>query len=318
MGGWTSRWRRALAGLALLLATGSGHGWGPVGHCTIAAIADANLSPAARWKVAQWLEGATLAEVANWADEVRAQPEYAHTGHYHFEDVPDDGNYLSSLRAKSPAQLRQGGLVAGLMVAHLVLRDPRTPAQEQACAVKFLVHLVGDIHQPVHTGRPQDRGGVDIHMPWFGRKSNLHQVWDSGLILAGHPNLLRRDMPADKAGAAYAQYLMKKYAREPPVLTMNVNEWLEESLALRTAVYDGVLRTDPAGYVAMTVESLDRRIYVAGVRLARMVNDIAERRGAPPGEGQLWAQMKEIMGDPRDIIRLRPVKRGEAPASGGR
>ena len=304
-------------GLALLAAPEVARGWGPVGHCTIAAIADANLSPAARWKVAQWLEGATLAEVANWADNVRARPEFAHTGHYHFEDVPDGGNYLSSLRAKSPEQLRQGGLVAGLMVAHLVLRDPRTPAQERTYALKFLVHLMCDIHQPVHTGRPEDRGGADIHMSWFGRHSNLHQVWDSGLILAGHPNLLRRAMPAGMAGAAYAQYLMKKYAREPPALTMNVEEWLEESLALRTAVYDAVLRTDPAGYVAMTVESLDRRIYVAGMRLARMVNDIAERRGAPPGEGQLWAQMKEIMGDPRDIIRLRPVKRGEAPGDDG-
>ena len=92
---------------------------------------------------------------------------------------------------------------------------------------------------------------------------------------------------------------------------MNVEEWLEESLALRGTAYDTVMRTDPAGYVAMTVESLDRRVYAAGMRLARMVNDIAERRGVPEGEGELWRGMKEIMGDPREVIRLRPARTGK-------
>jgi len=142
-------------------------------------------------------------------------------------------------------------------------------------------------------------------MRWFGRPSNLHQVWDSRLILAGHRDLLKPKMSVRVSGDAYAQYLMKKFADEPAPLRMNVEEWLEESLALRTAAYDPVMRADSSGYVAMTIESVDRRVYVAGMRLARMINDIAERRGAPEGEGKLWLEMKEIMGDPRDVIRLR-------------
>ena len=307
------------AGLLLLWAPGpAAQGWGPVAHRAIGAIADGNLSPTARWEVRQWLRGATLAEVANWADAVRGTAEYAHTAGYHFESVPDGGNYLSSLRAKSPRELRAGGLVAGLMVAHLVLRDPQTPASEREDALKFLVHMAGDIHQPLHTGRPEDRGGSDVRMAWFGRRSNLHQVWDSGLILAGHRDLLRAETPVAEAGDAYARYLMKKYAREPPPLRMNAEEWLEESLALRATAYDAVLRTDPAGYVAMTVESLDRRVYAAGLRLARMVNDIAERRGVPEGEGELWRGMKAIMGDPRETIRLRPEKRAADGDQSGR
>lgn len=302
---------RVAAGLLLLWASGpDAQGWGPVAHRAIGALADRNLSPAARWEVARWLRGATLAEVANWADEARRTPEYAHTAGYHFEAVPDGGDYLSSLRAKSPRELRKGGLVAGLMVAHLVLRDPQTPAREREDALKFLVHLAGDIHQPLHTGRPEDRGGSDVRMAWFGRPSNLHQVWDSRLIPAGHRDLLRAEMSVEKAGDAYAQYLAKRFAREPPPPEMNAEEWLEESLALRTTAYDTVMRTDPAGYVAMTVESLDRRVYAAGLRLARMVNDIAERRGVPAGESELWRGMKEIMGDPREVIRLRPVRTG--------
>lgn len=307
-----NRTARLAAGMLLLWATGpDAQGWGPVAHRAIGAIADKNLSPVARWEVGRWLRGATLAEVANWADEVRGTREYAHTAGYHFEAVPDGGNYLSSLRAKSPQELRKGGLVAGLMVAHLVLRDPQTPAGERADALKFLVHMAGDVHQPMHTGRTTDRGGTDIPMVWFGRRSNLHQVWDSGLIREGHRELLRPEMPVGKAGDAYAQCLLKKFAREPPPLGMNVEEWLEESLALRGTAYDTVMRTDPAGYVAMTVESLDRRVYAAGMRLARMVNDIAERRGVPEGEGELWRGMKEIMGDPREVIRLRPARTGK-------
>jgi len=297
---------RMVAGVLFLCASErAAQAWGPVAHWAIGAIADENLSPRAQRKVAQWLRGESLADVANWADRVRSRSEYAHTSGYHYEGVSDGEDYLSSLRGKTPEELSKGGLVAGLMVAHLVLRDPRTPTREQEDALKFLVHMVGDIHQPLHTGRPEDRGGSMVRMRWFGRPSNLHQIWDSRLILAGHCDLLKPKMSTRVAGDAYAQYLTQKFADEPAPLRMNVEEWLEESLALRIAAYDPVMREDPSGYVAMTIESVDRRVYVAGMRLARMINDIADRRGAPDGEGKLWLEMKRIMGDPRDVIRLR-------------
>lgn len=299
----------ALAVFLLAVPGGPAWGWGPVAHRTIGVIAEANLSPMARGAVARWLRGESLADVANWADAVRATPEYAHTAGYHFEQVSDGQTYLDSLRALTPGQRQKGGLVAALMVAHLTLRDPRASPREQADALKFLVHFVGDIHQPLHTGRPEDRGGSRIQLDWFGRTSSLHRVWDSGLILEGHADILKPGLSARATSEAYAKCLIEKFAQVPVNVRMDIGGWLEESLLLRPAAYYPLYETDPAGYVTWNIEDVDRRVYVAGIRLARMLNDIVARRPAPASEGALWGQMKAILGDPREVIQLRPRAR---------
>lgn len=295
-----------MAAACVWAAGGEAQGWGPVGHRTIATIAEANLTPAAQRMVARWLGPESLVDVANWADAVRSTPAYAHTYGYHFEQVADGETYLESLRRQTPSQLRQGGLVAALMVSHLTLRDPRVPVREKTLALKFLVHLAGDVHQPLHTGRPEDRGGSRIHLDWFGRRSSLHRVWDSGLLAEGHLDVLRPGMSARATSDAYAKLLIEKYAAMPVDVRMDVRGWMEESVSLRPAAYYELYRTDPAGYVAWNIEDVDRRIYVAGFRLAQMLNDIAANRPPPDSEGALWAQMKAIMGDPRQVIQLRP------------
>lgn len=302
-------WRGVLAAACILAAGGEALAWGPVGHRTIATIAEANLTPAAQRMVAQWLGGETLVDVANWADAVRSTPEYAHTYGYHFEQMADGESYLESLRRQTPEQLRKGGLVAALMVSHLTLRDPRVPVREKTLALKFLVHLAGDVHQPLHTGPPEDRGGSMTYMDWFGYRTSLHRAWDSGLIAEGHTDILLPGMSARATSDAYARRLMEKFAGTPVNVHMDVRGWMEESVSLRPAVYYELYKTDPAGYVAWSIESVDSRVYVAGIRLARMLNDIAVHQPPPASEGELWAQMKEIMGDPRKTIRLRPQSR---------
>ena len=317
---FTGGFRRFRAGLALATLGGTllpAWGWGPVAHRTIGAIADAHLTPAAKTLVARTLGGATLADVANWADAVRATPEYAHTAGYHFEQMADGETYVESLRRRTPRQLERGGLVAALMAAHLTLRDPRAPARDKTDALKFLAHLAGDVHQPLHTGRPEDRGGSMIHFDWFGRRTTLHRAWDSGLILAGHPDLLRPELTAREVSDTYAQRLLAQFAEIPVNVTMDVRGWMEESVSLRPAAYYPLYETDAAGYVAWNIADVDRRVYVAGFRLAKMLNDIAARRPPPDSEGRLWEEMKSIMGDPRQIIRLRPLPgadRGAEPA----
>jgi hypothetical protein len=298
-----------LAVLWLLVCGGEALGWGPVGHRAVATIAATNLTPLAKGMVVRLLGGETLGDVANWADAVRRTPAYAHTGGYHYEQMSDGESYIESLWRRTPRELQSGGLVAALMVAHLTLRDPRVPDREKAAALKFLVHLAGDVHQPLHTGRPEDRGGSIIMINWFGRRYSLHRVWDSELIIAGHPDLLRPGMNAREAGEAYAQRLIEKYKHVPVNVRMDVRGWMEESVSLRPAAYDPLYQTDPAEYLARNIEVVDRQVFVAGFRLARMLNEIAVRRPTPGSEGELWAQMKEAMGDPRQTIRLNPQPR---------
>lgn len=298
-----------MAVLWLLVCGGEALGWGPVGHRAVATIAATNLTPLAKGMVTRLLGGESLGDVANWADAVRSTPAYAHTAGYHYEQMIDGESYIESLWRRTPRQLQSGGLVAALMVAHLTLRDPRVPDREKAVALKFLVHLAGDVHQPLHTGRLEDRGGSMIKLDWYGRSYSLHRVWDSELIMAGHRDILRPGMSAREAGEAYARRLIEKYKLEPVNVRMDVRGWMEESVSLRPAAYDELYRTDPAEYLARNIEVVDRQVFVAGFRLARMLNEIAVRRPTPVSEGELWEQMKEAMGDPRQTIRLRPQPR---------
>ena len=100
-----------------------------------------------------------------------------------FVDVPlHEPRYDSRFSGPDP---RQGCIVDKLMEFMNVLGDPDRPAEERRVALRFVVDLVGDLHQPLHVGENHDKGGNDLQVRWFDRGSNLHRVWDSGII--DHP-----------------------------------------------------------------------------------------------------------------------------------
>lgn len=287
---------------SLFLAPLPAWGWGALGHRAVGEIADARLSPEARGRVDGLLGGAALADVASWADEIRGGCVYAGSIWYHIEKIPDGAGYLDNLRALEPAQRKKGGVVAAILVADALLRDPDADSAAQTDALKFLVHCVGDIHQPLHTGRPPDKGGLDIAATWFGTPMSLHKIWDSGLLETGHPELAGLTMEA--SGAAYAESLTNRFSQLPVNDEMDVEGWLDESLALRTAAYDPIYATDQAEYQVRHIGEIDRQIYSAGIRLARMLNAIAAREPIPERETELWRKIEGLLGDPRQIIHL--------------
>lgn len=298
-----------LVGLFLVPLQASG--WGPLGHRAIGAIADAQLSPDARAMVESLLGGSSLADVANWADAIRGGDDFDGSIWYHFEKIPDGASYLDNLRALDPRQRQKGGLVAAILLADATLREPTASAGAQTDALKFLVHLVGDVHQPLHTGRPPDKGGLDIDVTWFGTPMSLHKIWDSGLLATGHPECSGPTLTASQAGNAYAESLTNRFSQLSANDEMDVEGWLNESLALRAAAYDPIYETDQERYQAQHIGEIDRQIYLAGIRLARMLNAIAAREPVPARETELWKQIEGILGDPRQIIHLHPE---DAPA----
>ena len=294
-------------GVALLLGFAPPAGaWGQLGHRTIAVIAEASLTPAAREFVANKLGSVSMAAVASWADSVTKDPRYPGSIWYHFEKMPDGVSYLDNLRALPDRQRSKGGAVAAILVANDVLRDPRASARAQAVALKFLVHLVGDLHQPLHTGRPEDKGGVSIKLEWFGTPMSLHRVWDSGLILTGHPDLFPAGICTRAASLVYAEYLARQFVGKRIATEMNVEGWLDESRAIRPAAYEPIYLTDQAQYQAKHLEEIDGRIYAAGLRLARMLNDIAAQNPIPVREIELRNQIQIVMGDLQRTIHLHP------------
>lgn len=297
---------RNVAVLCLALSAVRAEAWGPVGHRAIAVIAGENLTPAAKVFVENRLAGKSMADVASWADSVTKDPRYPGSIWYHFEKMPDGASYLDNLRALPEWQRKKGGAVAAILAANDILRDPQATLRAQTLALKFLIHLAGDIHQPLHTGRPEDKGGVSLKIKWFGTSMSLHRVWDSGLILTGHPDLLPPGLSPRAAGTAYARYLAGHFTGQPVATEMDAEGWLNESLALRPSAYEPEYLTDQEQYQARHLEEIDRQVYAAGLRLARMLNDIAAQEPIPVRETELKNQIEIVTGDLQRYIRLRP------------
>jgi hypothetical protein len=172
--------RVSLAVVVALSGMLAGHrpalAWGHLEHRASALLAEARLTPAARAVVLELLEpGESLAEASTWADEVRrARPG---SGSWHYVNVPITEPEYSPQFAP-----RRGDVVGKVEQFALVVADRSAPRARRREALKFLVHLVQDLHQPVHVGDRGDRGGNDLQVRFFGKGSNLHRVWDSGLI----------------------------------------------------------------------------------------------------------------------------------------
>lgn len=159
-------------------ADGAAVRWGQVGHRIIARVVAARLSPDAAREVKRLLDGASLAEIASWADDVRR--DRPATGPWHYVNIP-----VTETRYDAAKYCKDGDCVVGALERQIALLGDRTrPKAERAEALKWVVHLVGDLHQPLHAGDRGDRGGNDVRLTYDAKQGNLHALWDTGLLLA--------------------------------------------------------------------------------------------------------------------------------------
>jgi hypothetical protein len=179
--------RRILIALALATAClGRAHAWGPEGHAVIAMVAEDLLPGEVRTAARKILMGAPLVTTAIFADEYRVT--HAETTRWHFVDIPYDAASFDVLR---DCKLEMTGdcIIRAIERAKAVVKNPSARPFDRADALKYLVHFVGDLHQPFHAiGRNQadgtsDEGANKVSVTFFGESTNLHSLWDSGLIL---------------------------------------------------------------------------------------------------------------------------------------
>jgi hypothetical protein len=240
--------------------------WGPHGHRIIGDLAGTELKPQARAEVARLLAGEPepgLAGIANWADTLReSAPALAkRTGRWHFVNFPrGDCHYAP------PRDCPNGDcVVAAINRNFLVLSDRKRGDAERREALKFLVHFVGDVHQPLHAGYADDRGGNDYQVNVRGKGSNLHRVWDSQILQS-------RALEPE----AYAMQLRKQPAlpRDPTLSSSRpAADWAEESCRLvqQPDFYPGKRALD-AAYLQSRRALAEQRLRLAGSRLAAMLN----------------------------------------------
>ena len=271
--------RRTAAGwiaiLMFILPAFHAGAWCRWEHRVIAEIAEQNLSPAARAKVAGILGPDTkLAGVSGWADWVRKYRRY--TAPWHYINYPLELDEPDYDVMKAPG----GNIVYAIETRIALLRDPAVSGEIRAEALKFLIHFMGDIHQPLHCGKGEDRGGNAVPVTWKGEAANLHSVWDCSLSGGG-----------DSDPVLWAIYLLAGTSPEDRVRIMvgRPYDWMVESHKLaRDFCYPQLLRYSPSspgggipelsgGYAAAARPVVRRRLVEAGLRLAMVLNDIFGR-----------------------------------------
>jgi len=255
------RHHRWITGLFVLLSVTSAFAWGPRGHRITAIIAERHLSDTAAAQVDALLEGDRLVDVATWADDVRnARPE---TKEMHFVDIPRSAAAYDASRDCA----NDDCVIAAIEHFREVLGDTSNSDEDRAEALKFLVHFVGDMHQPLHCADDNDRGGNDVRVKFFGGKSNLHQVWDSRIL--DRAKIPDDEDYADRLEATLAPGDETQITKGDPVKWANATH----TLAVNNAYVLPANKTLGQTYVNKNLPVVNRQLLRGGLRLAKILND---------------------------------------------
>ena len=232
-------------------------GWGNTGHRIVGKVAETYLTKNAKAQIKILMGHHDLSRMSYWADHIKSDPDWKHANDWHWCTIPDGENY-------------EKGKHEGLAVEKVkefieTLKKKGSNKEEKKIALKFLIHLVGDLHQPLHVGNGEDRGGNSVRVKWFGDSSNLHSVWDSKLI--DYQKL---------SYSEYANYLMLDENRG------QIRQWQADSLLtyvhesrdLRKQCYDYQKDNLKWEYFYTNKNLLEQRLLQGGVRLSGELNRI--------------------------------------------
>ena len=238
--------------------------WGAVGHRTVGSIAQKHLTPKALAGVRDLLGGQSLADVANWADSVRSLPAYKQTGPWHYINLPLGLNY-DAFKSRVENML-EANVYSALVAQMQLITDNTVSRERKVAALKFVVHFVGDLHQPMHVSRSADKGGNTIQLNYDGQGTNLHAVWDSKVI--DHTGVDYQQLAAKYDNASAAQ--IRQWQSDPVV------KWMWESYQITGQLYAEVDtmhdRSIGQAYYDEHIATVALRLEQAGVRLAGLLN----------------------------------------------
>ena len=238
------------------------YGWGDKGHRIVAILADTHLTAQAREEVGKLLPaGTTLADAAVWPD--REGRQITEFDRLHHVSIPDDvAGYDQERDCKA-----RNCMVEALNWFTSIITDVKVPINVRLIALRYVAHLVGDMHQPLHAGRQEDRNGTDITVSYRGETNNLHLFWDINVVemAEGSPEELARKLDESITRKQRAKW----QSGEPKT-------WTDESFRLsRSNAYTlGESMELSDEYVATALTIVRRRLAQAGVRLGWLLNDV--------------------------------------------
>ena len=233
--------------------------WGQTGHRVTGAIAQQYLTPETQRAISQLLVNEDLAEASTYADEMKSNPSefWKKTANpWHYVNVFDGKTY------SDVAPPPKGNAATALDMFSKQLKSKQSSSEEKQLALRFIVHIIGDLHQPFHAGNGKDRGGNDVKLTFFWDDSNLHRVWDSGLI--------------DRQQLSYTEWtnkLSSKISSQQAKQWMEIDPkvWIAESAKVRANVYpeNDKISWD---YQYQNLPIVKQRLQMGGVRIAAYLN----------------------------------------------
>ncbi|MCH7410956.1 S1/P1 nuclease [Belliella sp. DSM 111904] len=248
-----------LAILMVLSFQTSSFAWGAIGHYVIGKLAEWQMNPATVERVEKVLHKESISGVGVWMDNIRSDKKYDYTYTWHWVTTVD-GEYDPALQEETGDAYEAFGRLKE------TLKKGGLSPEEERDQLRMLIHIVGDLHQPFHVGKPGDRGGNDVKVSFFNKETNIHAIWDSDLIEGKKMSFteiateLQKRINAD---------LIKEYTSKGPA------EWLKEAVAIRPAMYD-IPDNGRIGYeyIYKHYHHTEERLIAAGIRLGQVLEEI--------------------------------------------
>lgn len=239
------------------------YAWGTTGHRVVAEIAEQQLNRKAKKNIKKLIGDQKLAYWANWSDFIKSDSNWKFADSWHYVNIPgnlDRVEFDKVLESSTDENLYKRALI--LIDA---LKDKNTSVQKKQEYLYFLIHIIGDAHQPMHIGRLEDLGGNRITVEWFRKKTNLHTLWDSKLV-------------------DFEQYSYTEYARvlnihnkkaNNLISSGNVLDWLFDSYQITNELY----KIEPEASLSYRYQydhraTMEDQLLKGGLRLGKLLNDI--------------------------------------------
>ncbi len=240
--------------------------WGPTGHRVIAEIAQRNLNKKANKQVTKLLDNYPMAYWSTWADNIKSDTtdRWKHTYIWHYVNIP--GDLPKAEMEKAVNHVEQANVYSEIPRLCEIVKDKNVSTDEKREALYFLIHLVGDLHQPMHIGREEDLGGNRITVYWFGTRTNVHAVWDTSLI--------------NNENYSYTEYtaILNRISSKEKKEIQNgeLVDWLFDTYQIANEIYSSVTNEDKLSYnyPYKYKKTMELQLQRAGLRLAALLNQL--------------------------------------------
>jgi hypothetical protein len=238
--------------------------WGALGHRIVGQIAESYLTPTAKKEIQKILGTESIAISANWADFIKSDSTMDYLSPWHYINIKSG---LS--QEEFHTYFKNDTIVDAYTKLNFLTRELKNKSlakDKKAMYLKLLIHIVGDIHQPLHIGKPEDRGGNDVKVTWFGSATNLHSVWDSRLI--------------DFQQLSYTEYTDAinhiSPTRRAMLQKQRLIDWLYQSYQVVEKVYADIKPDEKLSYLYnyKFIGMLNQQLLIGGVHLAGLLNEI--------------------------------------------